>query len=363
MKPWSLSVVSLICLSTVCIKMRKLNAASITDTATGPYTDTDTDTDTCQLGCGYKCLWPGPNALMCVHFNLYKRTRKKGVGIIKGKTGRIRTNQDELVPSFVEPGKRCGCSCCCRYYCLRPCAVVIAVFAIFMPGQSQSLHIHKHTHTHQHTHTHTCRETWSTVYGMQIPHGFSIFSNHFHGLSTTWAFVRALCGFTDINKANNCGPPRILALIETLLRTRTMPWRPDAWILMSWWSERVCGFLLPISASLPIVASPHLASSHPIRSTIHHWHWFPIPCPAASLLRCPTGLPSLFPGFVVAASGMHIVHLNWSRNGVGRVSFKVILLLCEGTHLRWNSVDDSDKLSPMFRTFKHDHTHMDYWIW
>jgi len=72
--------------------MRKLNAASITDTATGPYTDTDTDTDTCQLGCGYKCLWPGPNALMCVHFNLYKRTRKKGAGIIKGKTGRIRTN-------------------------------------------------------------------------------------------------------------------------------------------------------------------------------------------------------------------------------------------------------------------------------
>lgn len=29
---------------------------------------------------------------MCVHFNLYKRTRKKGAGIIKGKTGRIRTN-------------------------------------------------------------------------------------------------------------------------------------------------------------------------------------------------------------------------------------------------------------------------------
>lgn len=360
MKPWSLSVVSLICLSTVCIKMRKLNAASITDTATGPYTDTDTDTDTCQLGCGYKCLWPGPNALMCVHFNLYKRTRKKGAGIIKGKTGRIRTN---LFLLLLSP-ENVAVVLVAAVIIVWGLVLLLLRFLQFSCLAKAKAYTYTNTRTPTNTHTHTpagkrevlcmaCKSRTAFLYFPIIFMG-SPLPGH---LSGHYAASRTLI------KQITVVLPGFWRWLRPSSGRGRCPGAPMPGSWWSWWSERVCGFLLPISASLPIVASPHLASSHPIRSTIHHWHWFPIPCPAASLLRCPTGLPSLFPGFVVAASGMHIVHLNWSRNGVGRVSFKVILLLCEGTHLRWNSVDDSDKLSPMFRTFKPDHAHMDYWIW
>jgi len=107
-----------------------------------------------RTGMRIQCLWAG-QTLSCVCILIYT-SAEKGSGNNKRKN---RTNQDELVPSFVEPGKRCGCSCCCsRYYCLRPRAVVIAVFAIFMPGQSRSPHTthtaHTRTPTQSHSHSH-----------------------------------------------------------------------------------------------------------------------------------------------------------------------------------------------------------------
>jgi len=47
--------------------MRKLNAALTTDTFTDTDADADWDADTMSMG------WA--NALMCVHFNLYKRRK------------------------------------------------------------------------------------------------------------------------------------------------------------------------------------------------------------------------------------------------------------------------------------------------
>jgi len=188
--------------------------------------------------------------------------------------------------------------------------------------------------THPHTHTITLTLTpkhakHQGLCAMQIPHGFSIFSNHFHGsplpghLSGHYAASRALIKQITVVR------PRILALIETLLRART---RLVFGVLVSWWPGRVCGFLLPISASLPIVASPHRPTDRPLALIPN------------SMSGCVTsavspGLVSLFPGFVVAARGMHIVHLNWSRVGLRRVSFKAIPLLRGGNHLRCNSVD------------------------
>jgi len=212
-----------------------------------------------------QCLWAG-QTLSCVCILIYT-SAEKGSGNNKRKN---RTNQDELVPSFVEPGKRCGCSCCCsRYYCLRPRAVVIAVFAIFMPGQSRSPHTTHTAHTRTpHTITLTLTPKHAKHQGlcaMQIPHGFSIFSNHFHGsplpghLSGHYAASRALIKQITVVR------PRILALIETLLRART---RLVFGVLVSWCpgGQDVCAAFC-CQLVLVFQLSPRL-----IDPPTGHWH-------------------------------------------------------------------------------------------
>lgn len=75
---------------------------------------------------------------------------------------------------------------------------------------------------HRHTSTLTaCRPGLSTSPSHANPARLFYIFQSFSGASRqrrilyAWAFVRALCGFTNINKANNCGPSLILTLIET----------------------------------------------------------------------------------------------------------------------------------------------------